>query len=430
MRTFIRLLVSWGLLFLFTQSLPSQWYQQPFPTSEYLWRVQFADSLVGWIFGHDYIYHTTDGGSTWVTQDSGWGGGEMFFAKNRDAAFYANWYGTPVPFTGLRRTTDGGTTWSTIDTTSFFYLDMEFVNDQTGFAGGGVPPDYRPALRKTTDGGTTWTTIWFDSTQNFELEGISFIDDAMGWAISYRGVVFKTTNGGTTWVLQDTLEAGTPFWQPFRDIQFVSADSGWAVGGISGYSFIAQTTDGGANWSYFDATTLQGGSLREVGFHNNQIGWAVGSAGGHPLRTSTGGATWEAQVLSPPLTGGFESMSMASTNLGWIVGGSGTVYKTTNGGVVWVGTDDQLPATVRLKQNFPNPFNPRTTIAYEIPKTSHVILTIFNLLGEEIATIVDNEQAVGNHTAMWDASANSSGVYVAQLRAGSETKAIKIMLVK
>jgi len=243
-------------------------------------------------------------------------------------------------------------------------------------------------------------------------------------------VLFKTTDGGQNWVLQDTLDTGPPFWQPFRDIQFVGADSGWAVGGISGYSFVARTTDGGTSWTYFDATPLQGGSLREVTFLNNQNGWAVGYSANGPLRTSDGGVTWEIQILSPPFFSGFESMSIVDANLGWAVEAVGRVYKTTNGGVVWVSNDQPLPARFELKQNFPNPFNPRTTISYEMPGDAHVTLKIFNLLGEEIATIVDDERSAGFHTTIWDASNHPSGVYIVRLKAAAETKAIKLLLLK
>ena len=76
------------------------------------------------------------------------------------------------------------------------------------------------------------------------------------------------------------------------------------------------------------------------------------------------------------------------------------------------------PTTFDLYQNYPNPFNPTTTIGYQLPVESRVRLTIFNLLGQEVAILVDEECPAGFHTQIWDASGLPSGVYVYRLAAG------------
>ncbi|MBI5020006.1 MAG: T9SS type A sorting domain-containing protein [Ignavibacteriales bacterium] len=89
------------------------------------------------------------------------------------------------------------------------------------------------------------------------------------------------------------------------------------------------------------------------------------------------------------------------------------------------GLDDQLqniPTVFRLHQNYPNPFNPSTGIRYELPKTSHVTLTIFNLLGQRVATIVDEVQVMGYKRAEFDASHLASGVYFYRIVAESGGK--------
>src|SRR5262245_28754293 len=58
----------------------SQWLEQPFPSGEYLWGVRFVDESHGWIFGHEFVYGTTDGGMTWIAQDSSLGAIEAFYA--------------------------------------------------------------------------------------------------------------------------------------------------------------------------------------------------------------------------------------------------------------------------------------------------------------------------------------------------------------
>lgn len=78
-----------------------------------------------------------------------------------------------------------------------------------------------------------------------------------------------------------------------------------------------------------------------------------------------------------------------------------------------------LPTAVRLDQNYPNPFNPSTTIGYELPARSHVTLTVFNTLGQQVATLVEGEVEAGYHEVKFDAAHLASGVYLGRLQAGS-----------
>jgi hypothetical protein len=70
-----------------------------------------------------------------------------------------------------------------------------------------------------------------------------------------------------------------------------------------------------------------------------------------------------------------------------------------------------MPREFTLGQNYPNPFNPSTKINYQLPVQSYVTLKLFDLLGREVATLVDGIEAPGNHSANWDASGMASGVY-------------------
>ena len=88
------------------------------------------------------------------------------------------------------------------------------------------------------------------------------------------------------------------------------------------------------------------------------------------------------------------------------------------------------PERFELFQNYPNPFNPSTVINYQLPAANYVTLKIYNVLGEEVVTLVDGEQLAGYHEAVWDASSVPSGVYYYQVYAGSFTSVKKMMLVK
>ncbi len=79
------------------------------------------------------------------------------------------------------------------------------------------------------------------------------------------------------------------------------------------------------------------------------------------------------------------------------------------------GFDASLPTEFALEQNYPNPFNPSTVIRYQLPVTSHVRLSVYNVLGQEVATLVEGEQEAGYQTAQWNAVDAASGVYIYRL---------------
>ena len=89
-----------------------------------------------------------------------------------------------------------------------------------------------------------------------------------------------------------------------------------------------------------------------------------------------------------------------------------------------------LPARYELQQNYPNPFNPNTVISYQIPVNSRVSLKVYDLLGREVATLVDERKAAGEHQVSLNASGFSSGVYIYRLKAGSFVNTKKMLLIK
>jgi hypothetical protein len=89
-----------------------------------------------------------------------------------------------------------------------------------------------------------------------------------------------------------------------------------------------------------------------------------------------------------------------------------------------------LPTEVSLAQNYPNPFNPATVITFSIPQLRPVRLTIIDLLGREVATLIDRELPAGTYTASWDGSACASGVYFSRLNAGDAVRTRKLLLLR
>ena len=95
----------------------------------------------------------------------------------------------------------------------------------------------------------------------------------------------------------------------------------------------------------------------------------------------------------------------------------------------------ELPQTYALSQNYPNPFNPTTQINFDIPAKSHVTLSVYNVLGQKVATLVDKEMAQGRYVADWNGTTDggtevSSGVYFYKIEAENYVMTKKMMLLK
>jgi hypothetical protein len=94
-----------------------------------------------------------------------------------------------------------------------------------------------------------------------------------------------------------------------------------------------------------------------------------------------------------------------------------------------------LPSTVRLSQNYPNPFNPSTMIGYDVPSQSRIILTLYNVLGQSVRTLVDDTQQAGSYRVTWDGADQSGapvsmGVYFYRLQAGDHSETKKMLFLK
>ena len=112
------------------------------------------------------------------------------------------------------------------------------------------------------------------------------------------------------------------------------------------------------------------------------------------------------------------------------IGSWALVDNLTLGGVTDVEQISGLPENFSLQQNYPNPFNPSTLIEYSIPEQSFVDLKVYDILGNEVATLVNEEQSAGTYRADFTSDNLASGLYVAQLRAVSFSKTIKMSLMK
>jgi hypothetical protein len=261
------------------------------------------------------------------------------------------------------------------------------------------------------------------------LSGVSFTDANNGTAVGFFGTILRTTNGGTTWTLQSN---GTTEW--LFGVSFTDANNGTAVG-AEGRIF--RTTNGGIYWASQSSGTTEW--LRGVSFTDLNNGTAVGDLG-TILRTTNGGTTWTSQ--SSGTSNGLRGVSFTDLNNGTAVGSGGTILRTTNGGVTFIGEEqiDELPTEFLLLQNYPNPFNPRTIINYSVPKQSNVTIIIYDALGREVTTLINEEKSIGNYTVEFSAKGGSasggnatqlsSGVYFYQMRSDEFIQTKKMILLK
>lgn len=92
--------------------------------------------------------------------------------------------------------------------------------------------------------------------------------------------------------------------------------------------------------------------------------------------------------------------------------------------------EDELPKSVELHQNYPNPFNPSTTLSFYMPEEGEIKLSIFNIVGQPVAVLLEGTRAQGEHSLEWDASDMPSGIYIYQLEVGTKIMTRKMTLVK
>lgn len=352
--------------------------------------------------------------------------------------------------------------------------DIFFVNDNVGFAARGYG-----MLNKTTDGGETWTAVIPDTINvSSVIYGIYFLDENLGFAVgklaTNTDMIYKTTNGGETWDLKTNIINGT-----LRHIVFRNENVGVAVGDKLNAIY---TTDGGTTWNPSTFTSVPSGfesaGIKRVEFVDDNNVIAIGDA--MILSSTDAGVNWNF-VNVPNLVEGLGGLSFEGTT-GWATGYKSSsprslgVYQTTDGGVNWANiidvsgnvfnvNSDYLyngsnhgnyvwvcgassniftnepftdvknekpvsPNEFYLSQNYPNPFNPETKFTYNLPEASFVSIKIYDVLGNEVRTLVNEYKSSGKYDLIFNANDLSSGIYFYCLRTGNNFITKKMTLLK
>ena len=210
----------------------------------------------------------------------------------------------------------------------------------------------------------------------------------------------------------------------------MSPDASTAI--AAGDKLFIKTTDGGATWNYSNVTLDQ--TLTGIASLQSSI-WAVGAKVASPkstgiLQSTDAGTSWTNKVNYAVFdsTNTVIDVTIAPSGAVYVCAGNSVIY--SNAALTNVLADPKVPQEYSLGQNFPNPFNPATTISYQLPVRSNVRLTVYNILGKEIATLVSKVMEPGYYSVRFDASALSSGLYFYRLQSDKYTEVKKMMLIK
>ena len=436
---------------------------------------------------------TSDGGNTWIATQGGNGyrctmpspnvcftAGGYNLAKSTDGGF--TWIQHPISsdhyfmtisfcdtINGIAtavlgaqgkviRTFNGGETWAQIGSIFGHYIyDVCFVNPSIIYACSGSS-----FVFKSTDGGYTWTQ------QNTGISGsilyaIDFVNPEVGYVAGQHGKIIKTTNGGNTWSL---LSTGIN--NQIDQIDFKDENNGLVACGK-----LLHTSDGGNSW---EIKTIIPNNIKSASIISDNIWYAVGQYGAI-LKTNNGGTPVELfsftatknvneiilnwSTATETNNSGFEILRFTqNVNDGWnrigFVTGNGTTtetqhYSFTDNDVKpgkyqyklkqidYDGTIEysqivevEIPFVneFSLSQNYPNPFNPTTSLQYAIGSRQFVTLKVYDLLGREITTLVNEEKPAGEYEVEFNGANLPSGIYFYQIKAGEFVETRKMVLLK
>jgi hypothetical protein len=329
--------------------------------------------------------------------------------------------------TYILKTTNGGAVWNTSilpDTTKLFE-SIYFIDSLSGFVGG-----FNAAMYKTTDGGVTWVKPSIDNG-NFELYAISKFNFntpssglACGGINEFGGMICKTTNSGLNW----NCTVISPVW--LRDIAYLDANRINVVGGeYDLFTAFAKSSDSGNNWT-IDTTFRFFGVGVSLAYRTRAELWIPAASSWYVSYDSAQEGSW----VELPMTYPFRYINWAlfvDSLHGWAVGNAGGIYKYDTSLIGINPQNSKVPAEFRLYQNYPNPFNPVTTIKFDVPsnvkhETANVKLIIYDVLGRETTTLVNEQLKPGSYEVKWDGSSNASGIYFYRLTARDASTPINI----
>ncbi len=373
--------------------------------------VSFVNNYTGFICGTSgFVAKTTNSGINFTGQFTGISQDlNVIEMVNENTGYIAGGGGN------ISKTTDGGGTWAPQTTfVSGSVEKMDFVNTNIGFASvNGV------SILRTVNGGQDWTNRTPLPAGNY-IRALDFTDSLTGYA-SGGCNIYKTTNSALSWVPYFTDSTAS-----FYFIKFINSVTGFAGSANGNTASTYKTTNAGINWINVGSTDYP--IIKAMDFANASTGIAVGLQG-YEFTTTDGGVNWLPSVRKTIRT--FNAVNYSKDgSRAWAVGDGGMVLEYDNTITGILTPYEIIPNGFVLHQNYPNPFNPTTSIKFDIPFTSFVKLKIYDILGKEVASIVNEEMHSGVYERTFEASKLSSGIYYYQLSSNDFLETKKMLLIK
>ncbi|MBL8008722.1 MAG: T9SS type A sorting domain-containing protein [Ignavibacteria bacterium] len=424
----------------------SQWsYVSSIPSGPYINSISVVDANTIWVCcDTGKVYKSTNGGLNWLQRNFGLGAGNLYGISALDTSNC--WIGS-VSGT-IYYTSNGGYNWVSQLTVSGSFSDgIKMFNSNYGIyygdpAGNGQPFQYR----YTTNGGANWIQSPNAPSGPSEygvLNGWDWLDTGRVWlgvanivANATNSKVYRTATGFASGVWSSGLFGGSGTSQGLysQAIGFTNTTNG--ILGTNASAF-RKTTDGGTTWTATNSppgiSSYSVSNINSMKDGSNVIRAMIYSlsTSSYCFRTTNQGVDWTAEPL--PVQASIvkiEHMQFLNHALGYAGGGGGVFIKYTGPSEINL-ANNLTPAEYRLAQNYPNPFNPSTVINFSIPKAGNVSLKIYDMLGKEICTLVNEFKSAGNYNYEYNSTSNmTSGIYFYTLTAGNYTETKKFTLIK
>ncbi|MEO8513476.1 MAG: T9SS type A sorting domain-containing protein [Ignavibacteria bacterium] len=424
MKILNRILIIIFTISLFNNITTSQWVTTTSGTTNFLNSVQSINAVTNYAAGFTgTVLKSTNSGQTWsaLTSPVIANINKVYFPPTGTAT--TGWVGSA---SGVYKTTNGGVNWVQ-QIGSGAFSDIFFTDLNTGIA-----LRTNNIFFKTTNGGTNFTQFNFSNNSLVQGSVISFAGGSNLYLLAVDNVndttfVFKSANTGDSWT-QIFKTPGIYF-----DMEFINLNTGLMCGSNG---TVKITTNGGTVWTSINAGTTN--NLLGIEYASSNIVYMVG-ASGTILKSTSGGSFWFPQ-LSPVIATLRSIQVFPADDNGIIVGGGGNIVRTTNGGNIPTGINPvsgEIPQNFSLSQNYPNPFNPSTKINFAISPSYMnnglqplVRLSLFDIVGREVAVLANENLSPGNYSIDFDASSLSTGTYFYRLTAGEFSQTNKMVLIK
>jgi len=400
--------------------------------------VQFLDQDKGFIstglcayhFVVGFLHKTEDGGKTWkLIYESSPNDLSSFHFINESKGFGTGQGGNCGETDQYHTTSDSGYSWTETKYPLGWVTDIFFLNDTIGWAYGQLRRSIYSALYKTMDGGENWNEVIRGQK---DINSLFFIDEESGWAVEEGGSINKY-NRNDGWNKQIV---GTGL--PLNKVFFVDRNNGWVTGGYSNEDsfnpIFMRTVDGGETWTN---NTDMNYLINDFYFEDKYHGWAVGEYAaiigvtkitvGVILETFNSGIDWK---LVKDLPHKRLNALHISDGVGWAVGDNGLVL-TNDSIATGIDEDNKINGNNEpLFQNYPNPFQSSTTITFQLPAVSDVELSVYDISGREVATLVNERQQPDRYEVEWNAEGMESGIYFCELKTGQGRQVMKMILTR